>query len=250
LKGGDVAMIGEQVLVSTIFIAGLLSFFAPCILPLLPVYISVLSSDSDGTKGGKRFIISNRLSINLRLILKTMIFVSGLSTSFILLGFGAGALGSYLNAEWFLPLCGFVVILLGLHQMGLFHLSFLEREKKLQLKRSSKQDILGTYLLGLTFSFGWTPCIGPILGTVLGISAGQGQATYGAFLLFVYSLGLLIPFLLLAIFSDLLLHYVKKLGKHRKKIQIIGGVLIVIMGILLMTDNLNLIQVLFVAPGG
>jgi cytochrome c-type biogenesis protein len=237
-------MIGEQVLVSTVFIAGLLSFFAPCILPLLPVYISVLSSNSSGSEDHQHFIAVGKLKINLRLVFKTVIFVSGISTSFILLGFGAGALGSVINTKWFLMFCGFIVVLLGLHQIGLFHISFLETEKKVHLKRSSKQDILGTYLLGLTFSFGWTPCIGPILGAVLGISASKGQAAYGGFLMFVYAFGLLIPFLILSIFSAILLRYVKRLNKHMKKIQILGGIIIVIMGVLLMTNNLNLLVTL------
>lgn len=237
-------MIGEQVLVTSVFIAGLLSFFAPCILPLLPVYISVLSSNSKGSEDRQPIITVGKLTINLRLIFKTIIFVSGISTSFILLGFGAGSLGAFINTKWFLLICGFIVVLLGLHQIGIFHLSFLEREKKIHLKRSSKQDIIGTYLLGLTFSFGWTPCIGPILGAVLGISASKGQAAYGGFLMFVYSFGLLIPFLILSIFSDLLLRHIKKLHKHMRKIQIIGGIIIVIMGILLMTNNLNLLVTL------
>jgi cytochrome c-type biogenesis protein len=232
-------MIGEQVLVSTVFIAGLLSFFAPCILPLLPVYFSVLSSDLEGAKEHRSFLSLGKLRINLYLVYKTMIFVAGLSTSFIILGFGAGALGAFINTQWFLRICGLLVVLLGLHQIGLFHLSFLEQDKKIHLKRSAKQDILGTYLLGLTFSFGWTPCIGPILGAVLGITASKGQAAYGGLLMFIYSLGLLIPFLILSIFSNLLLQHVKKLTKHLRKIQILGGIIIVIMGILLMTNNLN-----------
>ncbi|MBC7958376.1 MAG: sulfite exporter TauE/SafE family protein [Vallitaleaceae bacterium] len=237
-------MIGEQVLMSTVFVAGLLSFFAPCILPLLPVYVSVLSTNEYRPLQEPRWITIGRLRINPLLIFKTIVFVLGLSTAFILLGFGAGALGATINTNWFIRICGIVVILLGLHQMGLFQLKFLEREKKIHFKRSSKNDILGTFLLGFTFSFGWTPCIGPILGAVLGISASEGQAAYGAFLMFVYALGLLIPFLILSIFADLLLQHVKKLNQHMKKIRIIGGILIVIMGFLLMTNNLNLLVTL------
>lgn len=237
-------MIGEPVLMSTVFVAGLLSFFAPCILPLLRVCLSVLSSNADGSENHQHLITIGKLTINLRLVYKTIIFVLGISTNFVLLGFGAGALGAFINAKWFIIICGFIVVLLGLHQIGLFHIAFLEREKKFHIKRSSKQDLIGTYLLGLTFSFGWTPCIGPILGSVLGLSASRGQAAYGGFLMFVYAFGLLIPFLVLSIFSDLLLRHVKKLNKHMKMIKIIGGIIIVIMGILLMTNNLNLLVTL------
>lgn len=231
-------------LLSTVFIAGLLSFFAPCILPLLPVYISVLSSNDQNTKGSNHFITIGKLQINLLLVLKTFIFVFGISTSFIILGFGAGALGIVINTSWFIVVCGLIVVLLGLYQIGLLRLSFLNKENKFHLKRSGKRDILGTYLLGLTFSFGWTPCIGPTLSAVLGLSASQGEATYGAFLMFIYALGLLIPFIILAIFSDVLIRHIKKVNKHMKKIQVVGGVFVIIMGILLMTNNLNLLVTL------
>jgi len=232
-------MIGEQLVLSSVFLAGVLSFLSPCILPLLPVYVSVLSSGSTSGTGEGRQLVLGKLTINLRLIFKTMVFVLGLSTSFVLLGFGAGALGSLINTNGFLVVCGLVVILLGLHQTGLFSIPFLERENKLKLERSGKRDLLGTYLLGFTFSFGWTPCIGPILGAVLGLSASEGQAAYGGFLMLVYALGMLIPFLVLAVFSDVLLLQMKKIHRHMRKIRIAGGVIIVIMGIFLMTNQLN-----------
>lgn len=233
-------MIGEQLLFSTVFVAGMLSFFSPCIVPLLPVYVSVLSSSASGVMESKRVLKIRNFSLNPYLLFKTIIFVFGLSTAFVLLGFGAGALGAVINTNAFITVCGAIVVLLGLHQMGVFKIPFLERENKVTLQRSDKRDLLGTYLLGFTFSFGWTPCIGPILGAVLGLSANEGQAAYGGFLMFIYALGLLIPFLFLAVFSDVLLQKMKKLNKHLGKIRVAGGVLIVIMGIFLMTNNLNL----------
>lgn len=231
----------EQLLFSTVFFAGIVSFLSPCILPLLPVYLSILSTSETNTK----WILPNKFSINLILLAKTIVFVFGLSTSFVLLGFGAGYLGSLLYADWVLPVCGLIVILLGLHQMGLFQSKILNREKKVTFKRSEKRDLFGAYLLGFTFSIGWTPCIGPILGAVLGLSASEGYATYGAFLMLIYSLGLLIPFLLMAIFSDFLLQRLKKVHPHLEKIKIAGGILIVIMGIILMTNNLNIFLTIF-----
>ena len=233
-------MINEQVLISTVFIAGMLSFLSPCILPLLPVYISILSTNEKGTQSHQHLKIIGKWQVNPILILKTIVFVLGLSTSFVILGFGAGALGAIFNAEWFIVLCGAIVVLLGFHQIGLFNLAILNREKKVELNRSGKRDMLGTYLLGFTFSFGWTPCIGPILGAVLGLSASEGHAVYGATLMLFYSFGLLIPFLVLSIFSDVLLTKVKKINKHMRTIRIIGGFIIIIMGIFLMTNNLNL----------
>lgn len=226
-----------ELFISTVFLAGFLSFFAPCILPILPVYVSNLSLDILGNKS-KEYKIYN-FTIHPMLILKTFIFVLGISTVFVILGFGAGILGSVINSKLFLQVCGIIVILLGIHQTGLLQFNLLNREKKLNVEPSNSDNILGTFILGVTFSFGWSPCIGPILGAVLGVSASGGQVFYGAWMMFVYSIGLMIPFMILAIFSDVLISKVKKLNKHINKIKIVGGVLIIFMGILLLTDNLN-----------
>ena len=236
-------MADNQLFMSTVFAAGLLSFFAPCILPLLPVYVSTLSADLAGNES-KNFTIG-KFILHPMLILKTLIFVSGLATVFIILGFGAGALGNLIYNVWFFRTIGIIVILLGIHQTGLIHFNFLEREKKVTLKASKGNSLLSTYLLGLTFSFGWTPCIGPVLGAVLGVAASEGQALYGGWLMFIYSLGLMIPFMLLAIFSDLLLGRLRKLNKHMKKIKIAGGIIIILMGVLLVTNSLNNFTVFF-----
>lgn len=226
-------MMGDTIYISTVFVAGLLSFFSPCILPVIPVYIAYFTegSKSQGSKKKTHFFSLA--------MLKAVVFVSGLSTSFILLGFGAGALGRILYGRWFLILCGILVILLGIHQTGLIKLNFLGREKKVHVERSKKSDLLGAYLLGFTFSFGWTPCIGPVLATVLGLSATRGSAAYGGLLMLIYSIGLVIPFLIMAVFSDYLLSRIKSLYKHMNTIKIVGGVLIILMGILLMTNKLT-----------
>lgn len=220
---------------STVFIAGFISFFAPCTFPLLPVYIGVLT---DQVKGGRVITIFNK-KLALAPILKTMLFVAGLSTTFILLGFGAGALGSILNQSIFYKVSGFLVVLLGLHQMGLFRIQFLEKYKSIRFKKKSENIYLSAYLLGLTFSFAWTPCVGPVLGAVLVISAGGGQAFYGAFLMLLYTLGLAIPFLVFAIFTNYILGKFEWIEGHLGTIKFIGGLLIVLMGLLLMTRNLN-----------
>lgn len=224
----------DNIYISTVFIAGLLSFFSPCILPVIPVYIAYFTEGTPKNETSKKKI--NLFSVPM---LKAVIFVAGLSTSFILLGFGAGALGSILYGQWFLTICGLIVIILGIHQTGLVKLKFLNREKKVNIKRSRKSDFIGAYLLGFTFSFGWTPCVGPVLAAVLGLSASEGSAAYGGFLMLVYSVGLMIPFLLMAVFSDYLLSKIKGLYKHMNKIKIVGGILIILMGILLMTNKLT-----------
>ncbi|RHR25811.1 cytochrome C biogenesis protein [Clostridium sp. AF19-22AC] len=228
----------QSLYLGTVLTAGLLSFFSPCIVPLLPVYLSLFSSG--GPAGGE-----SPARRRLRVIRKSVLFVAGISICFILLGFGAGALGSVIGSKPFMIMMGVIVIILGLHQTGLIHIKWLYSQKKVELKRSLRGDSLGAFLLGLTFSFGWTPCIGPVLGAILGLSATGGQPLYGAFLMAVYSLGFLVPFMALALFSDVLLTKVKKLNKYLRKIKTAGGLVIIMMGILLMTDSLDNILSLF-----
>jgi cytochrome c biogenesis protein CcdA len=231
----------------TVFVAGLLSFFAPCIVPLLPVYVGYLS------KGAENKVVTEETEkkgkfafINKRLIFQTLVFVIGLSTAFVLLGFGAGAIGKLLNNRIVLYVSGAIVIILGLHQIGLFKIGFLERTKKVEVEKSSRGGILGAYLLGLTFSLGWTPCVGPVLATVLGLASGQGSAAYGGFLMMIYSAGLALPFILISLFAGFFMTKFRKLNRHLGKIRVVGGILIIIMGILLMTNSLNAISGWFV----
>ncbi|MCK8059091.1 MULTISPECIES: cytochrome c biogenesis CcdA family protein [unclassified Fusibacter] len=233
-------MLGEQVLISTVFIAGLLSFFAPCTFPLIPVYIGLLT---DENREYKRLRIG-RYEINLGAIVKTMTFVLGLSTTFVILGFGAGALGRLINNDWILVVGGLLVILLGIHQMELIKLPGLSKYRVLRMK-NKKTKALGTYLMGVTFSLGWTPCVGPVLGAVLLTSASAGQAYYGGFLMLIYAFGLMIPFLVMATLSSLVLTQFARLEKHLLTVKRIGGGLIILMGILLMTNKLTAISIFF-----
>ena len=228
-------MVSDQIFISTVFFAGILSFFSPCIVPLLPVYISIFAGDQNDNPTLKL----GKLRIDLKVIAKTLVFVGGISISFIILGFGAGALGTIINSKTFITVCGLIVVILGIHQTGLLHFTILDRDKRLRVKNTN--GVLGTFLLGFSFSFGWSPCIGPLLGAVLGISATKGQALYGGWLMFIYSLGLMLPFLVIAIFSDILLRKVKNLNRHLEKIKIVGGVIIILMGLLLMNNSLNVI---------
>ena len=126
-----------------------------------------------------------------------------------------------------------------MHQTGLIRLPWLNREKRATFGRAGRTDALGVFLLGLAFSFGWTPCIGPVLAAILGLAAGGGAAFYGAFLMAVYALGFAIPFLVLSLFSDVLLAKIKRLQRHLPKLKVAGGVLIILMGLLLMTNRLH-----------
>ena len=203
----------------SVFGAGLLSFFSPCILPLLPVYLGYLSTNSAENESVKKASFT-----------KALAFTGGLSLSFFVLGFGAGSLGSFVNSDWLLLICGSIVVLFGFYQTGLLPLSFLERNMKLSVQFNPQKGLGGAFLLGLLFSIGWTPCVGPILGAVLGMASQQGSAPAGGALLLVYSLGLSLPFCILALASQQLLQKVKCIYPHFAKIRLVGGILIILMG--------------------
>lgn len=229
----------ETLTLGTVFIGGFLSFMSPCILPLLPVYFSTFA------KGTIAENPNDTIRRRIQVVLKSFIFVLGVSTTFIILGFGAGQFSSILNNPYFLKVMGFIVIVLGIHQTGLINFKFLNYEKKVNLSTNSKNDYFSTYLLGLTFSFGWTPCIGPILTAVLSIAASGNNIVYGGALMAIYSLGFALPFVIISFFTDILLKKMKGFNKHLNTIKIIGGIVIIFMGILLMSDNLYFITSLF-----
>jgi cytochrome c-type biogenesis protein len=121
----------------------------------------------------------------------------------------------------------------------------MEKEKRLQLGSGKQRGAWGAFLLGLTFSFGWTPCIGPVLAAILGLSASGGSAAYGVWMMFIYTVGMAIPFLVLAVFSDILLRHLRKLYRYTPVIKVVSGVILIVMGVLLMTNNLAIITAAF-----
>lgn len=213
------------VLVSAL-LAGLLSFFSPCVLPLIPVYVGMLAGDAEAAARG----VSGRAN-RLRLLANALAFVLGISFVFVALGIGAGLLGSLLNNAYLTCALGLLVFVFGLQTAGLIHIPLLERQVKAEVKGPRKGKVATSFLLGLAFSFGWTPCVGPILGTILALAADQGGVAASAGLLLVYSLGLCVPFLVIALASDLLLKRVRKLNRFLPAIQRAGGALIAVMGL-------------------
>ena len=207
-------------IIGAAFAAGLLSFFSPCILPLLPVYIGLLTTDASSERLG-----------TMRGALNTIAFVLGISTTFFVLGLGAGALGRFLDNAYVVVAFGLIIFVFGLHLSGIAPISLFNREKRFDTSKLDTTTIVGAFLLGLGFSFGWTPCIGPILGTILALAAQQGSAVAGAGLMLVYSLGMSIPFLVITLASGVLLSKVRKINQYLPVIQRIGGALIAIMGL-------------------
>ena len=226
----------------TVFLAGILSFFSPCVFPLLPVYIGILLG-SDQEKAIRLF----GKKIRWHGLLKTLCFIAGISVIFLLIGFGAGLLGQVIYSPWFRYLMGALIIILGLHQIEVFQFHFLEKQKTMDFGATKqKNELFSAFLLGLGFSFGWTPCIGPVLGSVLALAASDGQdALMGAVYLLVYTLGMALPFLLLALASSLVLPYFNRLKTHLLLLKKIGGAIIILMGILLLLGQLNSLSSIF-----
>lgn len=227
----------------SVFLAGILSFFSPCILPLLPVYTGVLLDDKEGAQAS-----SGKFSISVTSLLRTLAFIAGISFIFILLGYGAGFLGDLLYASWFQYLTGAIIILLGLHQMEILHFKGLYKEKRLQLQGQGQngKGYSQAFLLGLTFSFAWTPCVGPVLGSVLALAASGGSGAWqGAGLMLVYTLGLALPFLLLALTSSYVLKHFRKLHPYLGILKKVGGFLIIVMGLLVLFGNASILSQLF-----
>lgn len=203
----------------------------------------MLLDDKDGAQAS-----SGKFSISVTSLLRTLAFIAGISFIFILLGYGAGFLGDLLYASWFQYLTGAIIILLGLHQMEILHFKGLYKEKRLQLQGQGQngKGYSQAFLLGLTFSFAWTPCVGPVLGSVLALAASGGSGAWqGAGLMLVYTLGLALPFLLLALTSSYVLKHFRKLHPYLGILKKVGGFLIIVMGLLVLFGNASILSQLF-----
>ena len=222
----------------SIFAAGLLSFFSPCVLPLFPVYFGVLMSER-----GTRSIKIGKFEVAVLPVVRTFLFVAGISTIFFVLGFAASLLGQLLYNPYFHLVLGTIIVLLGLHQMEVFQLTSLQKQKTVQFETKNEKSLWSSYLLGLSFSFGWTPCVGPVLSSVLTLVATQQASVfYGMFLLGIYILGLSIPFLVLSIASTTAIKTFNLAKKQLFLLKKIGGIVIIAMGVWIIIQQL---QVLF-----
>ena len=224
--------------VITVFIQGLLSFFSPCVLPLIPLYISYLSGGTK-TKGedGKDHYDRKKVLIN------TVFFVIGISFVFFILGLGASALGSVLKGHQmiFARIGGVLIILFGLYQLGLFGSSkVLGGEHRLQFKINTLAMSPWTALImGVTFSFAWTPCVGPALTSVLLMAASADTKFLGFALIGVYTLGFVLPFLAVGMFSTVLLDLFKRHANVVKYTAKIGGILMILIGVMMVSGKMN-----------
>ncbi len=214
-------------------LAGLLSFLSPCVLPIVPPYLAYMGGVSMGDlRAGTRSAV-----------VPAIFFVLGLSTVFLFMGFTASAFGRFFltNQILFGRIAGAVIIVLGLHFIGLFRIPILDREVRMDAGDRGGSS-LGAYVLGLAFAFGWTPCIGPQLGAILSLAASGGDVSRGTGLLAIYAMGLGIPFLLTAIFIQRAIGVMNRLQRHMGLIEKVMGVLLLIVGVLLLSNAFSAIS--------
>jgi cytochrome c-type biogenesis protein len=220
------------------FVGGFLSFISPCVLPLIPGYVSFVSGMSmDELRGGSADTTRWR-----QVLPPSLAFVAGFSAVFIALGASASAVGEFLMQR--LPLlgkiAGVLIVIFGLHTMGVFRLRFLETEKRVHTQRKPA-GLVGAFLVGVAFAFGWTPCIGPILGGILVIAGSRESIAEGVRLLAIYSAGLGIPFLLTALAVDRFFSASSKIRRHYHAIEVASGVLLIAIGVLIFTNRFTII---------
>ncbi len=218
--------------------AGLISFLSPCVLPLVPAYLSYMA----GTTLDRMLDESGDMqaAMTRRVFVSALAFVIGFATVFIAMGASASALNRLIieNIDILAKIAGAVIVIFGLHYMGLLKISLLYREARFHTKENST-GLVGAYVLGLAFAFGWTPCIGPILATILTVAASRDELGYGISLLATYALGLGIPFLLAALAVRPFMRFMQRFRRHLRKVEIGAGALLVLTGILIFTNSLG-----------
>ena len=225
--------------ITNLFIAfsgGLVSFLSPCVLPLIPAYISYITGSTieELNSGAKK----------LSTLYKSLGFVIGFSLVYIFMGLSISSIGKIFNSELIRHISGVIIIIMGLHITGLFKIKQLYKDKKIIPMGNKKLQTGGSVLMGMFFAAGWTSCIGPILSSILAF-AGMETIIESVLLLVIYSLGFAVPFIITALTIEHFAKYYKKISRFLKPISIISGILLIILGVLIFTDKLNIFVGLF-----
>ena len=228
----------SEVTISAAGIAGVLSFLSPCVLPLVPPYLTFIAGTTieelaeEGASRARRDVL-----------IAALLFVAGFSTVFVALGATASVFGQVLraNLQWLSYMAGIAIIGMGLHFLGVFKLHFLYREKRMDVEKPV--GLWGAYVMGLAFAFGWTPCIGPILAAILAVASSEDTVARGAGLLAVYSLGLGVPFLAAALAIEPFMNFLKKFRAHFGKVEKIVGLALVATGVAFMTGGMQTLSI-------
>ncbi len=220
------------------FLAGFVSFASPCVLPLTPAYLSFLSGSDP------RSIVEAETGARARLLGRAFAFVAGFATVFVLLGATASLAGRFV-AVWFdqmAVLAGVVLIVLGLQIAGWLHIPFLMRERRAHGPRAVTSPA-GAYIVGLAFAFGWTPCVGPVLASILMLSGAQASAAHGALLLSAYAAGLGLPFILAAAFAPWFMKRASRLSRFARPLSIAAGLVLIVTGALIATGRFGVVGI-------
>jgi len=216
------------------FVAGILSFFSPCVLPLIPAYFTFITGFSI-----EELTEKYNSEIRKKVFLSTFLFVLGFSLVFILMGASASYLGGlmYTYKKLIRIIGGILIIILGIHLTGLIRIPGLDFEKRINLEKKPLH-FFGTLIIGMAFGAGWSPCIGPLLGSILIIASSQETVWQGVLLLGIYSAGLAIPFIIISIFINFLLIFIKKASKVLKYVNVVAGVVLIVVGLILLSNKL------------
>ena len=224
------------------FLAGVLSFVSPCVLPLIPGYLSFVSGITLEEMRGGGAIAAPTPGARRKAVIASIAFVLGFSLVFISLGASATALGAYLMERLSLlgKIAGVIIILFGLHMMGILRIGWLYSEKRVQTSKKPA-GFFGAMVVGVAFAFGWTPCIGPILAAILAVAAAQESVVQGVKLLAVYSLGLGVPFIATSLAINQFFAASARIRKHYHAIEMVSGGLLVAVGLLIFTNRFTVI---------
>ncbi len=220
------------------FLAGIISFLSPCVLPLVPPYLAYMAGISLGEMSDDK----RPPAVSIKIITTSVIFVLGFATVFVALGASFSYIGSYVT-EYFDVLsyiAGAVIIIFGLHFLGVFKIGFLYREARFQVA-NKPLGYLGAYVMGLAFAFGWTPCVGPVLTAILFVAGNDADASRGALLLLAYAMGIGIPFIVAAMFAGQFMRFMGRFRKHLGKVEKIMGILLILTGILFLTGQMQVL---------
>jgi cytochrome c-type biogenesis protein len=237
----------ENVTFLAAFVAGVLSFISPCVLPLIPGYLSFISGttldEMQGTvRHGAAVGVVAPPSARRRVIVTSLFFILGFSLVFVALGATASVLGQFLMDRLRVlgKVAGVVLVVFGLHTMGVLRIGWLYSERRVQVDRKPAGP-LGALVVGIAFAFGWTPCIGPILAGILAVAGAQDTIGQGVQLLAVYSAGLGIPFLMTALAIDRFFAAFARIRRHYRTIELASGALLIVIGVLIFTDRFTVI---------
>ena len=228
----------QEVTLLAAFAAGFLSFVSPCVLPLIPGYISFISGLTLEEMQGKDAVAASRQQV----LLASVSFVLGFTLIFVAAGASATALGRFIYQQSPIleKIAGGLLIVLGLHMMGVFRIRLLENDKRIHTQRKPAGP-LGAFLVGTAFAFAWTPCIGPILGGILAMAASRESVGEGMQMLGAYSLGLGVPFLLTSVAINQFFAAAARIRRHYRTIELVSGGLLILVGLLIFFDQFTLI---------